>query len=116
MKLLKRLIFNIFEKGLILSHWLESGFKGSEREDILFRSDDFLKIVNENNEPFGVCCGREADKTVIVTGSSVVMTFHSNSVVQERGFFLLFTAFHPSEYNHDLILYHQNIQRISYLD
>lgn len=63
-----------------------------------------MKIINDNNEPFGVYCGRKTGKTVIVTGKSVVLTFHSNRVVQKRGFLLLFTAFKPGEYNQELIL------------
>ncbi|KAL9955905.1 hypothetical protein ACROYT_G037304 [Oculina patagonica] len=59
-------------------------------------SHDYLKIVNENNEPFGVYCGRKTGKTVVVTGKYVVMTFHSDSVVQKRGFLLLLTSFQPA--------------------
>lgn len=69
----------------------------SERMDTLLCSHDYLKIVNENNEPFGVYCGRKTGKTVVVTGKYVVMTFHSDSVVQKRGFLLLLTSFQPGE-------------------
>lgn len=75
---------------------------GTERTDVLLCSHDYLKIFNENNEPFGVYCGRNTGKTVVLTGKHVVMTFHSDRVVQKRGFLLLFTAFQPGEYNHEV--------------
>lgn len=55
---------------------------------------DHMKITNNNNQTFGVFCGRRR-KIVIVTGDFAVLTFHSDSYVQRRGFFIFFHPFVP---------------------
>ena len=40
-------------------------------------SYDYLKIVNEKNQSFGVYCGEMSGKSVGVTGEYAVITFHS---------------------------------------
>lgn len=77
----------------------------SNKAVVLFCSYDYLAIVNENSEPFGVYCGRRTGKSVVVTGKYAVLTFHSNSVVQKRGFLLLLTAFKPGKFNNEIPIF-----------
>ncbi|XP_078384784.1 uncharacterized protein LOC144667259 [Oculina patagonica] len=58
---------------------------------------DYLKITNENGEPFGVFCGKQYGMDVIVIGNYALLTFHSDSNVQGRGFVLSFTVAPKSE-------------------
>ena len=62
-----------------------------------FCSYDYLAITNEKNDSFGAYCGRKTGKSVVVTGRRAVFKFHSNNVVQRRGFMLLLTFFKPSK-------------------
>ena len=57
-----------------------------------FFSYDYLKITNENNDIFGMICGVRRGSDIIVTGNYALLTFHSDSEVQGRGFFISFTA------------------------
>lgn len=57
-----------------------------------FFSYDYLKIVNDRNQEYGVYCGDETGHTVLVTGNYAVIIFHSDEGDQEKGFLLYFTA------------------------
>ena len=60
---------------------------------------DYLKIINENNEIFGVCCGEKRGNLVRVTGTYVVVIFISDSTLQRKGFRILFVPLSPGKYN-----------------
>jgi len=47
----------------------------------------------------GKYCGRLTGMEVIVGGAYVVFTFHSNPIVQERGFRIVFNAVQPCKSN-----------------
>ncbi|XP_078342712.1 tolloid-like protein 2 [Oculina patagonica] len=53
---------------------------------------DYMNITNDHNKLFGVICGKQSGLVVNVTGSYVVLTFHSDAEVQKGGFLLLFTV------------------------
>ena len=66
---------------------------------------DYLKITNENDEIFGVVCGKQRGENVLVTGNYAKLIFHSDSEVQKKGFMISFTAVSKSgEYNYSDIL------------
>ena len=52
---------------------------------------DHLMISSEQFK-YGEYCGETTGQTVLVSGSYVVIKFHSDENVQEKGFLLLFTA------------------------
>ena len=67
-------------------------------------SYDYLKITNENNENFGVICGWLYGTDIIVTGGYALLTFHSDSEGQEKGFDISFTAVpKPGKYEQNYI-------------
>ncbi|XP_078344750.1 uncharacterized protein LOC144630294 [Oculina patagonica] len=49
-------------------------------------SADYLKISNENNQTFGTYCGLRTGQNIIVTGQYALLTFHSDSALEEKGF------------------------------
>ena len=51
---------------------------------------DYLKITNDTNLSSGKYCGNKTGKKVEVTGDYAVITFHSNSDVERKGFRILF--------------------------
>ena len=51
---------------------------------------DYLKITNDTNLSSGKHCGKKTGKKVEVTGDHAVITFHSDSSVQRKGFRILF--------------------------
>ena len=53
---------------------------------------DYLKIINGNDELFGVVCGKQHGEDVIVLGNYVQLIFISDSEVQKKGFLISFTA------------------------
>ena len=57
---------------------------------ILFFRYDYLVIRNENGADFGTYCGSRAWTTVVVNGTNVVLTFHSDSRNNGGRFRLLF--------------------------
>ena len=61
-------------------------------------SFDYLKIVNDQNQEYGVYCGDMTGQTVLVTGNYAVVVFHSNEDIEERGFLLHFTAVPIGQY------------------
>ena len=65
---------------------------------ILLYSYDYMEISDQNNFTFGKYCESEAGRILEVIGDYVVITFHSDSLDERRGFSLLFTAVLPSVY------------------
>ncbi|KAK2569857.1 CUB and peptidase domain-containing protein 1 [Acropora cervicornis] len=57
---------------------------------------DYLIIRNENGDDFGTYCGSRAWTTVVVNGTSVVLTFHSDSRNNSGRFRLLLTPIYPT--------------------
>ncbi|XP_078370324.1 CUB domain-containing protein 2-like [Oculina patagonica] len=53
--------------------------------------DDFVNITNDKDQAFGLFCGQRTGKTVLVTGTSVVIKFHSDFFLEKGGFQLFFT-------------------------
>lgn len=49
-------------------------------------SRDYLNITNEKNQGFGVYCGQGSGNEINVTGTSVLITFHTENATQSRGF------------------------------
>ena len=66
---------------------------------IIFFSYDYLKIIDDQNQEYGVYCGNMTGQTVLVTGNYAVMIFHSDHSVGKRGFLLYFTAVPIGKYN-----------------
>jgi len=62
------------------------------QEDNSSCNHDYLMILNEKKETFGVYCGLKTGKTVFVSGNYAVIKFHSDDSVEERGFLILFTT------------------------
>ncbi|PFX34148.1 Tolloid-like protein 2 [Stylophora pistillata] len=56
---------------------------------------DYVEITNQDNFSFGTFCGEKTGTTIEITGDYAVIRFHSDSIVQKRGFSLLFTAVLP---------------------
>ncbi|KAL9964948.1 hypothetical protein ACROYT_G028665 [Oculina patagonica] len=53
---------------------------------------DYLEIINDQNQAYGLYCGDMTGHTVLVTGNYAVIVFHSDEGDQEKGFFLYFAA------------------------
>ena len=51
---------------------------------------DYLKITNHRKLSSGKHCGKKTGTKVEVTGEYAVITFHSDSRVEEKGFRILF--------------------------
>ena len=63
------------------------------QNDFLFHdSYDYLKISDGGSHTFDVYCGKKTGESIEVTGDQVVLTFHSDDIVQEKGFLIFFTA------------------------
>ncbi|XP_068682113.1 uncharacterized protein [Montipora capricornis] len=54
-------------------------------------SYDYLRIANGINDTIGVFCGQQIGNWVRVTGNFAEITFHSNSIVQRKGYELFFS-------------------------
>ena len=67
-------------------------------------------MVNKNT--VGVFCGEQSGKTIVVTGNYVVLTFHSDSYTEEKGFQMIFIPFPPSKYNRSVACYFLRTQFI----
>jgi len=59
-------------------------------------SRDYLQITNEKNWFFGKYCGHMTGKTVLVSGKYMLIKFHSDSNIQDRGFLMEFSAAVPT--------------------
>ena len=55
------------------------------------RSYDYLEIVNDGRM-VGKYCGRRTGQNIFLTGDQILITFHSDDIIQERGFLIHFTA------------------------
>ena len=64
---------------------------------------DYLKIANDN-QAIGMYCGQRSGQSVLVIGNYAVLSFHSDSSVQKRGFELIFSRFPMGRYIRILIL------------
>jgi len=67
--------------------------------NIALCSHDFLEISNGKSESFGVYCYRLLGETIFVNGEHVVLKFHSNSKVEERGFVIFLAAITPGKFS-----------------
>ena len=65
---------------------------------LCFYRYDYLKIENDYGQFFGIYCGQRSGVNVVVTGHTAVITFHSDSSWQERGYQLVFSYFLPGKY------------------
>lgn len=61
---------------------------------------DFVKIVNDQNHTFGEYCGRRTGQTVAVYGNFALITFQTDSSVEERGFFFQFKTVSAGLYSY----------------
>lgn len=61
---------------------------------VFIRRFDILKITKEINQEFATLCGTTGTRhwPVVVTGAKVVITFHSDSKNQGKGFLMNFSA------------------------
>ena len=62
-------------------------------------SYDYLKITDDNNVEVGKYCGELTGKEVAVSGDYAVLTFHTDGIVQKKGFRILFIAAQLSKCN-----------------
>lgn len=59
-----------------------------------FCSYDYVKIINDKNKTVGVYCGSITGEELRLNGRQVVIIFHSDYSLQERGFLIVF-SFNP---------------------
>jgi len=59
-------------------------------EFLYFYSYDSLTIANDTNHVYGKYCGEESGRTLLVIGHYLVLTFHTDHNLTERGFLLVF--------------------------
>ncbi|XP_068730010.1 cubilin-like isoform X3 [Montipora capricornis] len=52
---------------------------------------DYLRISNDRNHIIGTYCGLQTGRSVLITSSAAVLSFHSDGSVQYRGFDLSFS-------------------------
>ena len=57
---------------------------------------DYLRITDDRRNTIGTYCGDQTGQRVRVVATVAVLTFHSDSTVQYRGFELIF-SFSPRE-------------------
>ena len=57
----------------------------------LMHSYDYLKIVNDGRM-VGKYCGSGTGQNILLTGDQILIKFHSDGIVQRRGFLIHFTA------------------------
>ena len=54
-------------------------------------------ISNDNHQTYGKFCGQRNGESVVVTGHYALISFHSDAIVQRKGFSFKFTYF--GDYN-----------------
>ena len=59
---------------------------------------DYLRITDDRNNTIGAFCGYQTGKRVLVVASVALLTFHSDSSIQYRGFELTFSFFPRGEF------------------
>lgn len=69
---------------------------------LLLCSYDYLTIANDTNHVFGKFCGEKTGKTFIVTGRFLLITFHTDYVVESRGFDINFNPVPLGESFHQI--------------
>ena len=57
----------------------------------LLHSWDYLKIVNDGRT-VGKYCGSRTGQNILLTGHQISITFHSDYIIQKRGFLMQFIA------------------------
>ena len=99
--LLNKYITNILKVSTFLSKigrsysWVNiscSEFMCIENYLLFPGSYDYLKISDGGSHTFDDYCGEKTGESIEVTGDQVVLTFHSDDIVQRRGFLIFFTA------------------------
>ena len=66
-------------------------------------SYDYLKITDGGSHTFDVYCGSKTGESIEVTGDHVVLTFHSDDIVQHRGFLIFFTTVPLGRYSENVV-------------
>ena len=66
-------------------------------------SNDYLEIANENSVAVGKYCGWQTNKVIYIGGNEAVLTFHSDSSSEIRGFYLFLELTKPCKYNDSLL-------------
>ena len=59
---------------------------------------DYLRITDDRNNTIGTFCGQQTGKRAQVVARVAVLTFHSDFIVQYRGFELTFSFFLRGEF------------------
>lgn len=62
-------------------------------------SNDYLEIANEKSVAVGKYCGWHTNKVIYIGGNEAVLTFHSDSSTETRGFYLFLTLTQPCKCN-----------------
>ena len=62
-------------------------------------SNDYLEIANEKRVAVGKYCGWHNNKVIYIGGNEAVLTFHSDSSSETRGFYLFLTLTQPCKCN-----------------
>ena len=70
---------------------------------LLDRSFDYLEIANENSVAVGKYCGWHTGKIIYIGGNEAILTFHSDSSYEARGFYLFFASTQPCKCNESLL-------------
>ena len=70
-------------------------YKKSLDHVLFLCSGDYLQITNDMNRLFGKYCGHMTGKTLLVSGKTAMIKFHSNSRIRRRGFLMRLTAVEP---------------------
>ena len=52
---------------------------------------DYLEIVNDGRM-VGKFCGQRSGQNIFLTGDQILMTFHSDDMLDDRGFLIYFNA------------------------
>ena len=55
-------------------------------------SYDYLNITNDKHSTVAVYCGGKTGRTVLLTGEYVTITFHTDYIIERRGFWIHFNA------------------------
>ena len=66
-------------------------FNNGQLFSFLMHSWDYLEIVNDGRM-VGKYCGNKAGQNILLTGDQILLTFHSDDVIQKRGFLIHFTV------------------------
>ena len=66
-----------------------------------------MKISNEQNQTFGSFCGYKSGHTVTVAGQYAVLTFHSDGLVNDKGYKLLFSHVSQGKVNDACALFNK---------